>query len=414
MDEKNQLFDDDSKNSLFYRKLKYRTDISRQIAPIDNYVDAAKYALYNRVGNCGELVKCIMFLAGLFPLDRYFRDEEIFLSTLYLNSDHTLILLHQSVRYYEKADMEVGELSNFLEFASESKDLVNAILIDPWLYQAFRVQDLGIVGEIIDEYQVSNNFDGYSFLNYRGLRNELGCLDQENKTNYLEIVERCEEIFISQLDKLQRRRDSFAAPVRFREIQENLIKDISDQPHIDKIRLESLICFFNRLSQSSSSWFGNSSHSDRKGTTIVKVIKKLEEYKSLGYFPDIINLRELFFSVLRITTLVRGKNESQEVTAHSLKMTKTAKALFDHGVVTSRKYAFEDINGLSLDFIRNARDTDHTLRSKYIYLIRVLFGGNIDRFGFLYKDNFKRQCYLGVQHALDQIAREESNFNEYY
>ncbi|MBK2027922.1 hypothetical protein IB643_07130 [Allofrancisella guangzhouensis] len=371
MDESGQLFDG-LKQSHVYEELTSKYPIWRSNPYTPDGV--GKKSLELGAGFCDSLsLACLYIAKGL---------EEIRIGTFYLSimstPTHVFVLAHTSLdlfksssgsskmwRYYKK-DFEA--LSNSVGFE-------NAVIIDPWIYKATKLENYLEHLEHARLYQVQDFYD--SDIRYL---DSVVHLKISPTTTVSQIHKKYIDIFTesykSQKQKLDNKRDTFARGRRFSSVRESLVRNI--ERGIQQAQITSLTDFFIRLANQSSSWYSGYKHSDRKGKCIRSVITYLDTLINDINYPGDAKLIEIFQRVLTILPIVRKSNNiPNNLSLENIAMTKTAKGLFDSVVTPDRPLAFEAIDSLNLDWIRRAhRGSD---RVKYKVLFREIIKWNASK-----------------------------------
>ena len=113
--------------------------------------------------------------------------------------------------------------------------------------------------------------------------------------------------------------------------------------------------------------------------------------------PCTNELPMLLDALIKICFLVRGKTPFVGLNIENIDMTNTAKKLLE---IQNQKYAFESIEGMSLDCIRDIINNFTSIRQKYTMLIKHFFGEDFD-VSLLYQSQSKLDFYQKANHYHD-------------
>ncbi|APC91267.1 MULTISPECIES: hypothetical protein [Francisella] len=369
MNDKGQLFDG-LKDTRMYTDLDLKFDIQRNDRTLTTYIKKAQKAIELRAGLCGELVKVALYVADMIKVDI---EETIYTSTICLNTskyiNHGFLILHQSEELHRKSDnyeicAKIDEIKNI-------DSLNNAILVDPWIYCAHKLEDLDNLLETAKNYNVSGYYINTKSIefNYFGYKSSISSLskDDSHTNKYYNILNNFYTYYKEQKQKLLNKGDSFARGRRYSSVRRSLEYNIQQQQQQQQ-QLTSLRDFFTSLKNQSSYWYGHFGHRDNKGFYISNVITYLNTCINNYYYPSEAKLIDLFECILRILPIVRSSNTApRNLSINTIDMTKSAKGLFNLAVTPQEKYAFEEIPKLDLKWVRNARNFND--RGKYNILL---------------------------------------------
>ncbi|MEY8768802.1 hypothetical protein [Francisella philomiragia] len=244
--------------------------------------------------------------------------------------DHFFILAHESKEIDIKASIYCTDSYDGFEKLANNEVLKNAIIIDPWVYKATKLEKYIDHLEHTDLYGVKDFYD-------------------EQKRNLLENY------------------SSFSIGRKYNDVRKSLEFNINEHRKI----LISLKDFINRLKTVSSTWYSGFKHSDRKGDSLEIVIEYLDNCVNNYIYdePSEYKLFEIFKSILRILPIVRSSNIApNNLSINNIDMTNSALGLFSNKVTNNNlRYEFEKIEDLSLQWIRDARHNSD--RIKYQILL---------------------------------------------
>ena len=230
-------------------------------------------------------------------------------------------------------------------------------------------------------------------INRKGDKSFISSLKNDNShTNkYQNILDIFYMFYEEQKQKLASRRDSFARGRRFSSVRNDLILDVY-RPYENQIvkiqsnyreyltrrnikqqhQLISLRDFFTRLNNQSSYFYSHFRHSNTKGTRINEAITYLNDCINNDNYPGKAKLINLFQCILRILPIVRSSNTApRNLSVNSIDMAKSAKRIFNIRVTPNEIQEFEKIEGLELDWVREARDK-HNERGRYKALLEKI------------------------------------------
>ena len=357
MDKRGQLFDG-LKDSYIYKDLYHKFDYQVRR---DSYIERAKKAIDLGAGFCGELARVVLYIADMIDINL---SSKVYTTVLFIEPDHALVLLHTSERINLHPDNSI--LCKELNDLQKNIDLKDSVLVDPWIYCATKSVNINELLIQAKSFNVLNYYKNNRYkvkINFRGDKSFISSLKNDNThTNrYQNILDIFYMFYEEQKQKLASRRDSFAKGRRFSSVRRSLEYNIQQQQQLNGLRT-----FFTRLNNQSSSWYGEWG-SNNKGTRINEAINYLNNYD----YPGEAKLVNLFQCILRILPIVRSSNTvPRNLSINSIDMTKSAKGIFNLAVTPQEKYAFEDIDGMNLDWIRDARNLNN--RRKYeIFLEKI-------------------------------------------
>lgn len=283
--------------SKYHKRLDYGLEFIRNREGYSDisYMNKAELAFKSKSGNCGELSACVMLLAASFP--ELFVGENVYVSLLYLSSNHALVLLHQSSDLYFSHE-RLGSLAEL----TMNGELDNAVLIDPWIYKACKVNETKSLFDKAREYGVIDNYIGSIDLNFKENKTIVSCLRNEDFwREFTFIKDRCSSIFDEQVSKFQNGRESFAKSRSFYDVQASLYNRVEGEHIVRETEIESMITFFKRILHNASHWYSKNS---LKHKLIRKLVLSLQSCIKEQYSINLLDLRILFKSALRILPVV--------------------------------------------------------------------------------------------------------------
>lgn len=377
MNREGQLFDGLT-NSKKYNDLYHKFRSQKRKG---SYIERAKKAIDLGSGFCGELARAVLYIADMIDINL---SSKVYTTVLFIEPDHSLVLLHTSERINLHPDNSI--LCKELNDLQQNPDLKDSVLVDPWIYCAKKSVNINELLVQAESFNVLNYYENDKFkveINRKGDKSFISSLKNDNShTNkYQNILDIFYMFYEEQKQKLASRRDSFARGRRFSSVRNDLILDVYRpyglyENQIVKIQsnyrgyltrrnikqqqqqqLISLKDFFTRLNNQSSYWYSHFGHSNTKGTRINETVTYLTGCINNTNYPGEAKLINLFQCILRILPIVRSSNTApRNLSVNSIDMTKSAKGIFNLAITPQEKYAFENINGLNLDWIRAARN----------------------------------------------------------
>jgi hypothetical protein len=378
MDESGQLFDGLTNNYI------YNDQYSKHpIYSAEPYTPKGmgKKSLEIRAGLCDSLVLACLYIAeGL---------EEIKINDFYLSfmatDKHVFALAHCSQNLFNSDSLEWTKYVDSFEDLSRCRDLSNAVIIDPWIYKASKLEDYSNHLQHAKLYRVSDFYDGQ--IEYKDQHIEI------RSSSPISIIDdkyinRFNECYTAQKQKLLDSRSSFARGRSRSSVRRSLeynVQQQQQQQEQQQEQLTSLRNFFINLTTKDHfynvQWYKSSpasykakkfQHSDQKGKCINTVINYLNNYIDDYDYPGDAKLLEIFQCILRILPIVRSSNRvPMHLSLDNISMTTSAKRIFNTRVTPNERQEFEEIEGLELDWIRKVRN-ELNERGRYKALIEKI------------------------------------------
>ena len=360
---KGQLFDG-LKQSYFFKELSLKVIYTSPFAGVSYSInDLGKKSLDLGVGYCDGLsLACLYITKGLKEI----RIDKFYLSLMETHR-HTFVLAHCSqnlldYRYTTKC-------ANSFDDLAKHKGLSNAIIIDPWIYKATKLKNYTQHLDHSELYNVKKFYKG-PISSKGGIHIEISPSSQVSEIDN-EYINKFNRFYETQKLRLGNEGGFFDRGRRLSSVRNSLEYNIQQQPQ--QKQLTSLRLFFTRLNSQLSNWYSNCCHSNRKGECISAAITYLNICINDYTYPGDAKLIELFQSILRILPIVRSSNTPPEnLSINNIRMTSSARRIFNLAITPERIYAFEQINGLSLKWIRDARIFQYNDREKYNYLVEQI------------------------------------------
>ncbi|QIV94877.1 hypothetical protein [Allofrancisella frigidaquae] len=234
MDNKGQLFYE-YKNTDFYKKLHNdMVDSRKDPTKLNGYIEKAQAALSMGTANCGRLIATAMYISNLIKTNYH---EAIYVTKIMIeqkDNNHAIIILHQSYSFFNLKEGSLPSLSNLESlYAKYENDLRNAIVVDPWIHTAVKLSEVNKLLESAKDYKVEDFYAGVININQK---TKVSTLSQD--VNYIEkysyLVNKFEEFYQKQKEKLENGRSSFAQGRRFSSVKNSLILDVNRE-HENKI-----------------------------------------------------------------------------------------------------------------------------------------------------------------------------------
>ncbi|AXA34456.1 hypothetical protein [Francisella adeliensis] len=356
MDEEGQLFDGLNRTSIYKNMIKKVFALNNQNLAYTPE-EIGKVFLQNKTGVCDNLsLACLYIAKGL---------EKIKTDTFYLSlmgtPKHVFVLAHCSHDLFHLRSRSWKKYTNSFKDLASKNDLSNAVIIDPWIYKASKLENYNNHLHHAELYSVNDFYNGkIEYINQHIIissSSPISTIDDK----YIEIFNECYEI---QKQKLANRRDSFARGRRFSSVRRSLEFNIQPQQKLTSLRnffinLTANDHFYNVQWYKSSSAFYKAKkfkHSDRKGKCINSVINYLNNCIDNYDYPKDAKLLEIFKCILRILPIVRSSNRvPMHLSLDNISMTTSAKIIFNTRVTPDKRQEFEKIEGLELDWVREAR-----------------------------------------------------------
>ena len=346
--------------------------------------DKIKKSLDLGIGNCeGLSIACLLIAKGLEKI----RIGKFYLSlmttknpTVYAAVEDptrlTFVLAHCSEKILGKRGKRSGkfrpiEYADSFEHLATFDDLNNAVIIDPWIYKATRLKNYTQHLKHSKLYNVEDFYTGPIGLSRNFNLEGTGMHTQIKPLSPIKIIE---DKYIKKfnllyrsyiMEKLRLEGDFVARGRSFSKVRRSLKQKQQQKQQ----QLTDLRDFFTRLNSQSLNWYSILG-SNRKGECISAAIYYLNTCINNDTYPENFKLKELFQSILRILPIVRSSNTAPEnLSLNKIDMTKSAKRIFNPAI-THRRYAFEEINGLNLNWIRDASNLND--RDKYKTLVKEI------------------------------------------
>jgi hypothetical protein len=357
----------------------------------------AKEYLESRTGLCDGLsLACIYIAKGL---------EEIKKNTFYLSlmgtGSHAFVLAHSSRILYNSKKLNYKHSVNSLLELSMCSDIYNAVIIDPWIYKATKLKDYLYHLKHAKLYNCEDYYIG-----------DIKCLDLhitispsspsciiDNK--YICIFNK---YYRMQKDYLLYSRESFARGRRYSSVRKSLEYTIKIQ-----LYLKSFICFLESLKQQCTSWYSFFFTKNRTDNIIDDAINCINMIIKYNHEVDEIYLVIIFQGILRILPVIASENTMpRNISIENIYITPLAENIFHLLVVPENKYPFEKIDGLDLDWIRNARYLSKRARYKILleYITTFTPPFNLNKIlpsFYEYKDGYYQllsNCICEINHIV--------------
>lgn len=331
--------------SPMYNRLYYgRYQLSFQNYFSNKYSKIAKKSLQLKTGNCGELSRIAMYLLDMITTDV---TKPIYTSILYISTDHSLLLLHQNSKLYNRPDNTY--LCRNIVYL---KKLKNAVIVDPWLYTAVETTEVDKLLTTAENYNVKKHYTGIVNINLNGMKSIVSSISTNRSvTNeFKDLIQKFNAFYSEEKEILS---SKICNGRNFN----SLLQSFSNNVKQESI-LTSMKDFFLSLSRRSSSFYSSYARSNRKGRVLQLVINYLQDCIMTYNYPNEQHLTDIFFSTLAVCAIVRGKSITNDISADNIQITKTAKGIFEYDVVPQRyTLSFESINKLNLDWVRQARES---------------------------------------------------------
>ena len=377
-----------------------------------------------RCGNCGELSTLLAAIFSFLDPPIEYKNENIFISMLNLfnplnwNKSHTFCLLHQSEALHKEmlnntdsrlfiasslkgllgiqnqqamqveADDDIFRIFNYKKIQSplNLKELsANAVIVDPWIYKATKLsnfyeehftaaQEFGVESYYSDRHLVRTGCvpDDYSFK----MSQNKGMLSDEKykfDTAVFKLIELYNQIYGGNNYIKNNGRSLLDVRKSF------------DENESYYFNLKSLLEFVQKLFSKSSNYYsGRSCFSPRgehKKDLCYKILINYLENKNESFLYDRKNIKSIFGLSLKLSALIRGKSQpTSKGVGFKVAQTKTACALLDIDVIPDSKYAFEQLEGMSLDKFRILRKKKNNTIMKmmtdelYLKLLLAIYG----------------------------------------
>ncbi|KEI35450.1 hypothetical protein FRA_34c06650 [Francisella sp. W12-1067] len=223
------------KNTDFYKKLHNdMVDSRKDPTKLNGYIERAQAALSMGTANCGRLIAAAMYVSNLIETAYH---EEIYVTEIIIereDNNHVVIILHQSELFFNLKKVNLSRFSNLESlYAKYENDLRNAIIVDPWIHTAVKLSEVNKLLESAKDYKVEDFYAGVININQK---TKVSTLSQD--VNYIEkysyLVNKFEEFYQKQKEKLENGRSSFAQGRRFSSVKNGLILDVNRE-HENKI-----------------------------------------------------------------------------------------------------------------------------------------------------------------------------------
>ncbi|WP_108652714.1 hypothetical protein [Dongshaea marina] len=422
-------------------------------------------ALEHSVGCCGELCMICYEIADSYSFEL---TENLYITNLYTYHgdpesifNHSFLLLHQSgtlnQRVVNSSLRDVPVSSSMHTLSRSYQGLDNAVIVDPWIYAAtplseltahiLRAEELGVeecytAGVCFNgekEYKHTNlnkdSFNSRAIIpmdimegfekEYQLHLNSLSRYKLKTKNRSIHIPRNSgsfvkkwphDDLKYDHLLESQRlipaseSRGSFAKPRGYESIRESLFIEIDDYQrkklNEQTRKIHEMQLFINDMINSASSCMKRF-ESSKKVSALIELRSCLAENirRKPGERHKIISddgLKLVFEAATKIALCVRGKKFKQDIPLNKLQQTKTALSLIrnDH-----RRYAFESIDGLSLDDFRQIRNSNEGKSEKYHRLIRHIYGGDFS-IDLLQEPDHKAYWYSQAKVIYDGLKRK--------
>ncbi|MED7818917.1 MULTISPECIES: hypothetical protein [unclassified Francisella] len=347
MNKNKQLFNNLELENLCYKKLSENFSVERNLAN-GSYKSSAKSAFNTKIGNCGELSNAVIYLGGLINIKDI--KENIYLNKLYFNSDHALVLLHQSSECYDIGFATLDKIVNLKNL----EGLENAILIDPWIYSAVKVQNVDTLLEQARNYAVIDNYLGRV-----NICNEIKTtvsMKVYNANKFAKLIDKFNKYY---QDELQQHCLTNIRAISLDDVKNNLeLKN-------NKIKLKYLTGmrdFYIELLAHSSKYYIFFDYGNRKNNCIKAVVDYINQYIKSNNYPGDYKLIKIFQRVLTIIPIVRSTDTPPTyLSENNIPITKSADFIIN--LPMYKKFSFEDIDEISTQL-------------RQIGVAKILEGGN--------------------------------------
>ncbi|MCP3965708.1 MAG: hypothetical protein GY750_15240 [Lentisphaerae bacterium] len=358
--------------------------------------DYMNWILSKQVGYCGEL----SYLSTLIARYSDVKFHEKAFSTLLLTDSHAFSLIHQDINVHLKQHGCV--------VANSIKDLVlkikpqNAVINDSWIYKATKLKKLSDHIEQINQYRVGKYYLGK--VKAMGISTEIGAMASEYQDNtmFSQVVEEFESYYCKERQKLFMPKGYHPPGRRMSDVR----RSISDRIDRDKLQRQQQIKevrdVLKNLNAGSSGWYSGFGHSDRKGMYFKGIINHLEKAVNLEPPLSRNKLAWLFHAGLKLSPVVRGASKPKVITFKNIKVTATSKAIFSNKILSAKRYEFENISNMNLDWAREIKKTSNDPKVRHKLLCQHLFKvkDDDDLYPILYSNHGKALYYSEIDELL--------------